>query len=575
VQKLVAKDPAIHLNTACAMVVDQFDQNSPVRLTLIDRLRKKFCYSQTIRHEKTHGNKVLSKSQEIGVLGTIKAYDRSGRALILKDLLDAIRSTFKLGEQWSGWSWWSYFQERHPEATYQKKELISASRFDAQTRDRVIKFLDDLELVESATLYPADSRYNVDETIIGISPKKVPGKGLSADVENSGVRQTHVGSAIGSMTCFVRADGFPELAIMCLKLLRNKEDTGVFKGRLLKEIRNTRGNFPIFYAFNATGMMNSTLWLESLKAFQKIRKNQFPGKESILFCDNLHCHRDLAALEFAIPNGIEVFYLPPNTSKWLQPLDQHIFHLFKQKLLRGIRSCSSTRRTNEQWKNNVMNQVMEALPYAFTQVSITASWEKTGLSPYSRKTILKNMSVNLPLAGEKRSDESAADKAARKLCLDLMAQEHLVAQNSNLEDEELDVEVPANCIFSGSQVLEIQKQKRADQEKHDEEKFVEALEAEEAKRVKEAQASEDRRKRLAESEQAKKDKELEKERRELGYRCRGCSKQKKGITKEWTSCTVCNAFSVCSECGAEGGSKSILGQHGKRCRGQMLQYENQ
>jgi len=40
-------------------------------------------------------------------------------------------------------------------------------------------------------------------------------------------------------------------------------------------------------------------------------------------------------MQFAILNGVEIFYLPPNTSKWLQPLDQHIFHLFKQKLQRN------------------------------------------------------------------------------------------------------------------------------------------------------------------------------------------------------------------------------------------------
>jgi hypothetical protein len=91
------------------------------------------------------------------------------------------------------------------------------------------------------------------------------------------------------------------------------------KPRCFKNI--SMASLPVRYASNDSAWMTGALWLDYLKWFD----SQLT-EDSILLADNCPAHIEDTAVSY---KHLRVFYLPPNTTSHLQPLDAGIIKVFK------------------------------------------------------------------------------------------------------------------------------------------------------------------------------------------------------------------------------------------------------
>ncbi len=66
--------------------------------------------------------------------------------------------------------------------------------------------------------------------------------------------------------------------------------------------------------------------------FCEIYRSRHQGLDCTLLLDNLAVHHKPGPLLAAFDSNVKVQFLPPNTSHFLQPLDDKVFAIFKQQL---------------------------------------------------------------------------------------------------------------------------------------------------------------------------------------------------------------------------------------------------
>ena len=83
------------------------------------------------------------------------------------------------------------------------------------------------------------------------------------------------------------------------------------------------------YYWNKTAWMQQSIWLDYLKKLNKLM--YFRRKKILLLVDNAPTH----GKQHELPSfsNIEIYYLPPNTTPYLQPLDQGIINSFKVSII--------------------------------------------------------------------------------------------------------------------------------------------------------------------------------------------------------------------------------------------------
>ncbi len=78
--------------------------------------------------------------------------------------------------------------------------------------------------------------------------------------------------------------------------------------------------------------MNHDLWLSCLQEIKKNYNIRYPGIEPILLIDNASCHCSLETLAWCIENKVHAFFLPPNVTHFLNPLDDKDLAVFKKAI---------------------------------------------------------------------------------------------------------------------------------------------------------------------------------------------------------------------------------------------------
>jgi hypothetical protein len=83
------------------------------------------------------------------------------------------------------------------------------------------------------------------------------------------------------------------------------------------------------YYWNKTAWMQQLIWLDYLKKLNKLMCLR--RKKILLLVDNAPTH----GKQHELPSfsNIEIYYLPPNTTPYLQPLDQGIINSFKVSII--------------------------------------------------------------------------------------------------------------------------------------------------------------------------------------------------------------------------------------------------
>lgn len=181
------------------------------------------------------------------------------------------------------------------------------------------KFKEDLDqsIEEDLTLTQI---FNADET--GLNYKMLPSKTLAGAKERqvSGFKQSK--ERVTVMVCS-NADGSLKLPLVVIGKYANP--------RKLKNI--PKNILPVYYTNQKSAWMDSNIfekWFKEefvprVSAFLKEKK--LPLK-AILYLDNAPCHPSAETLSV---NDIKVYYLPPNTTSLIQPMDQGIIENLKRR----------------------------------------------------------------------------------------------------------------------------------------------------------------------------------------------------------------------------------------------------
>src|SRR3989338_7016705 len=313
----------------------------------------------------------LTAEEEETVIGMILAFDRSSMPLKARQIRDAIQHVFKLKVSAT---WISEFKQRH------KKYLRTRTTKGIQTRRlkttspaEVKDWLDRLDLFLKRHHFPAKARFNIDETrvIPAMKQKYLVGAPGMNDFNKSNARAGRI-KCCGTCLLFISADGD---VFMVSYVLKSKQETYFHE-----VIPDEPSGRPHFYAITKSGFINKTLFQDTFLQFEKEWHLKNSGLDCIIFLDNCSVHRsDNLVVEDIDANfvlslgtkGVWLYFFPPNTTAWLQPLDDAAFGLFKLELGRNHEDiCFSSAALLNQDGSLNLQHVIDAESNAFSPKAI-------------------------------------------------------------------------------------------------------------------------------------------------------------------------------------------------------------
>ena len=158
----------------------------------------------------------------------------------------------------------------------------------------------------------------------------------------------------------------------------------VFKGSIPLAIQNEQPN-EWHYQRSESGFMNSALFLLWLQIviLPYVKKMK---KKVLLILDNASCHLSVEGLTFARNNDIEILSLPPNTTNFLQPLDQ-LFFVLKNSFYNIASRLQLIRPGNTIRPCNFPHVLKQAMSESWGCNIVRSSFRKTGIIPINPNAI--------------------------------------------------------------------------------------------------------------------------------------------------------------------------------------------
>jgi len=306
----------------------------------------------------------------------------------------------------------------------------------------------------------------------------------------------------------------------------------------------------------------------------------YPGLDCILFVDNCSVHRsDVITGETIESNlvlrlalrGIWVFFLPPNTTHWLQPLDDLAIGTFKNVLnQKNSDLCFSTALHENADGKIDLQDVCEAEVQAFTKPVIRRSWTNTGLareddpSQINEARILERAHSAF---GVSSGPASSTVEKARDLALAVIHStprrsprnhtEFPIPQDKCLNADELSLQRNIHRNFLEQRRIERENLAIAE-EKAAEERRERRKELKELKMSRQTFLDAERQRKRAQREFEK----IEKKEQQSRNTCKSCGRYWKG-GPGWKECESCPYYSRCSKCSL---NPLPMKEHEKNCR---------
>lgn len=280
--------------------------------------------------------------------------------------------TFNTEKKLAGKKWFYSFLRRNPNLTVRQPECTSLARAKGFNKDNVSQFFDLLE--SSITKYglTPDRIFNVDESGFNTVQKRpqkiVAQKGKhQVGVVASGERGVNT-----TVVCAVSAAGIyiPPMIIFKAKKMNHAFEVGAPPGSIVK--------------ISDTGYINSDLFLTWLEHF---KNNIACTKERkiLLLLDGHTTHsKNLAALNFALQNGIILLQLPGHTTHRLQPLDVAVFGPFQKYFIQAQEKFLNTYKGHPIRQTDLPRLLNEAYGKAASVANAQSAFRSTGIWPTDR-----------------------------------------------------------------------------------------------------------------------------------------------------------------------------------------------
>lgn len=359
------------------------------------------------------------------------------------------------------------------------------------------------------------------------------------------------GKVFGSLVTFCTAAGEVLLTAIVIK------KTSVVVSQVLPlESPTTRSSAPkidlMFY--NESGSFDSEIMSEVVAVLSSTLYARSPGAAFLLFFDNCSIHENLTLLSAAGSKGVQIFFLPPNTTHFLQPLDRTVFAVFKVWLAKRVRERKLTE--SEESDGVMMCSIVDAMTASFKKEIICSGWEKTGLWPFNKGRIIELAKTNDSQLNPSTSTFIQSDIV--KKISDLLESKKR-SHEAGVEVVQL-TPVKKKMYTSNSLLIEARRQQQEKKENENKQE-QERIDREVEKWIKGVEREE--------KEQEKKKKEKENKRREKTIlkkrnkdnRCKYCEEDE-GVDEEWWVCSYCSGWYIHK---VHPNSLSLIHSHEKLC----------
>ncbi len=308
-----------------------------------------------------------------------------------------------------------------------------------------------------------------------------------------------------------------------------------------------------------------------------------------LLVDNLRFHKDLDPILKAKEDFVYLLFLPPNTSHFLQPLDDLVFARYKAHLARLARELLLALKTTgiKRTPAEIITAVTAAAEkIAFDPQVIRDSFKNCGLWPMDYEMIEKMAYLNIGKpkhTSPTKSPKKTSREDYRKKVANMVMELHSRKQATRKKSEEANLRVTPTAeygylfdtdsiIANSKEVLRFREEKAREKERENERK----AEIKDEKRIQKERKTEEKEQKLRERasiDEAKRLRSVGMKRKredppnlELNCIVKMCKLTWNTADKsKWMFCEHCDACCVCQGHWRDGSGKAVLNDHEGRC----------
>lgn len=343
-----------------------------------------------------HRNAALSADQQERLLIALEVFAIHNCALTPDKAVQHVRSAFGITISSKTIK---RLVETHPgRLKLCKSVFLTAVRASADSLWLASEFCNTWERFFEENHFPPHCIFNYDETTMYVDTESqlVIESARRARPNSLGIK------AKSLCTCLVVVDstGKPFLIAFCLK----KQSSGTVD----VPVPQGRWTIPTFYYYSPTGYFNQELFGQVMDRFCELWEAQHgTGLNAVLIGDNCGIHKDVKVMERCLKHLVYLFFFPPNSSHFLQPLDDSVFATLKKLLLSKVREISwDTALLSFPAAELLFGAMFEAISETLlNEKNIQHAWKATGLAPYDRVTIMTNAAINLGCIYDHRDDQ--------------------------------------------------------------------------------------------------------------------------------------------------------------------------
>jgi hypothetical protein len=282
---------------------------------------------------KAHGNCILKLIQEKMVVAILIACSLLNLALTPFKLFGIVKRLFRLPKKQRLDGWFRRFKKRNSKfITIRRADTITKKRSSKELLIEVPNFvklyqhkLEELGLTE-------DDIMNLDETplfsLSEISNKFVIDYAGKSKADRADSRD----SACGCMLPIVTASGRTLFNVYIFPSKTHDDEFTSLNVPRFERASARLGTPPCYFICTKKGKVTDAVFVLIMETFVKEVIGENNKKWKLLLVDNLNSHLTLETVELLAKHKICLLPLPPNSTHFLQPLDNIIFANFKRKM---------------------------------------------------------------------------------------------------------------------------------------------------------------------------------------------------------------------------------------------------
>ena len=475
-------------------------------------------------------------------------------------------------------SWLTHFLKRNKKTLKNKPlKVIAKGRTDDSSIASTEEFITTIKEKAEGFNMTADKLINVDEFQLKISGYTA-GKGKISAVRKSGSTHKQIstetrGGNIGSLISFICADGTLIYSALCLKpdgKIRNKEDIFYILSDSIERhgVSTRKRPIPQLRIYKETGMIDNEAWDLIFSKFLQHLKDISPGKEYLVYMDNLPQHTQLTTIQKGLNQGVHCMFLVKGTSQYSQPNGRYPFGAMRRFVNKEGSINMGKNFQSEKLNTIIRDLVPRAMSKSFSPDQIRKSFEVTGLWPLDEEILRKNCLENL--GGIQDNEEKEPDVFEELEETTMNTVKGFYKEKKSIKTQErVKATIGLNQAYTSGHVLYMHEEERKKREEA--QMKTQKKEAQQQRKLEKEREKEEKK---AVQAQKKEDARKKKEAKLLETQSTHCviCKRRKTIRskdfKDWFRCELCWKFTVCSQHKVEKES------HLLSCTNQMLDKTN-